>query len=508
MKLNVVNIPSPGKLGLNTEDAGVALATEYAKVATNCVVSRDNRLSARNGFDVFSPSIPFIGNVGSCFETINQDGSSEVIFATESNIYSNYPGVTDITGSVVNGNNWQFTLLQDTLFAVQANNTPRAWQKVSNVWTPQIISLPVGGVDGIPSLAAEYPNTCISAFGRVWMADSTTKKTTVWFSEDLNALNFRTTDAGFIDIAESLLGGDNIVALGSIGNRLLVMCTNQILIYLVNPEATPFIELEEVVKGVGCIARDSVVNTGTDLLWLSTQGVVSFGRLDRNNGQLPVGDISANIHSLMQDELSIISDFKTVKACWWPVEKTYLLLLRDNSRIYVFNLRQGTVIITRWEDIKTIRSLLFTKNRQLLFGGTDTFYAYRFYGNTSDSYRMSYYTGYLDLGNPSAFKFLKNISFLVKTSSEQLTVIKWGFDYNDNYLSSAALVEGVGGETAEFGNAQYNIDEYSAGAKLVERRCVASSSGQYLQFGVEAEITGNEFTIYRAELQATAGKSY
>jgi hypothetical protein len=510
MKLNVVNIASPGKLGLNTEDAGVALATEFAKIATNCVVSRDNRIAARKGFDNYPPNTAFTGNVGSTFETINIDGLSEIIFGAGNKIYSGYPANSDITGGgTVTADNWQFALLQDTLFAVQAGHAPKAWQKVLNVWTPQTIVLPNGSA-GIPDLTTQQPNVCLAAFGRMFVADGTSNKTTIWISEDLNALNFTTVGAAFLDISETLLGGDRIISLGSVGNRLLVMCTNQILVYLVNPDATPFIELDEVIKGVGCLARDSVVNIGTDLFWLGAQGVVSFGRLDRNNGQLPIGDISAKIHSLLQDELSLVSDFSNVKACWWASEKTYLLLLRGSNRIYVFNTKQqeAGIIVTIWEDIKTIRTMLFTKDRQLIFGASDTFLIYRFYGGVNDSYRMSYYTGYLDLGDPSAFKFLKNISFLVRTASEQVTIIKWAFDYAENYLSSAALVDGGDGAAAEYGTAEYGIAEYFAGPGLIDRRCVANGSGQYLQFGIEAEIAGNEFTVYRTELQATAGKSY
>jgi hypothetical protein len=190
--------------------------------------------------------------------------------------------------------------------------------------------------------------------------------------------------------------------------------------------------------------------------------------------------------------------------------KTYLLLLRGSNRIYVFNTKQQEigVIVTVWENIKTIRTMLFTKDRQLIFGASNTFLIYRFYGGVGDSYRMSYYTGYLDLSDPSAFKFLKNISFLVRTAAEQVTVIKWAFDYAANYLSSAALVDGGSGTAAEYGVAEYGVAEYFAGPGLIERRCVASGSGQYLQFGIEAEITGNEFTVYRTELQDTVGKSY
>lgn len=510
MKLNVVNIPSPGTLGLNTEDAGVAMATEYAKVATNCVVTRDNRLAARQAFTAIAPTTAFTGTVKSVFETINTDGTSEIIFAANNKIYSGYPAYTDITGAgTITDSNWQFALLQNTLFAVQAGHAPKAWRKVANVWTTQTITMPAGPTP--PDLTNQQPNVCLAAFGRMWVADGSTNKTTIWISEELNPLNFTTAGAAFLQVGENLLGGDRIVALGSIGNKLLALCTNQILIYEVNPDVTPYLTLSEVVKGVGCIARDSVVNTGTDLLWLANQGVVSFGRLDRNNGQLPVGDVSMNIHSLLQDEIAVTSNFNNVKACWWATEKSYLLLMKDTGKIYVFNLQQKSnagVVVTKWEDIKTVSSMMFTSTRQLYFGGQNTLFAYRFYGSLTDTYRFSYYSGFLDLGDPSVFKFLKNISFLVKTSGNQPSVIKWAFDYSESYNSSLTLQEGSTGVVSEYNIAEYNNSEYSAGSGLTERRTVANSSGQYLQYGIEADIKGSEFTVYRVELQATAGKSY
>lgn len=508
-RLNVTTIDSPGASGVNTENVGIDLPVEFAKVALNCVVSTDGRLSARKGFEAYPPTSAFSGTVKSAFETINIDGTSEIIWSNGTKIYQGYPTATDITASVtVTDSNWQFCLLEDTLLAAQAGHPTIAWQKSAGTWTQQSISRP--GSWG----ATEYPNVCIAAFGHVWVADGATKKTTIWFSEEFNGLNFASGGAGVINIEEALINGDQIVALGAFADRLVIFCKNQILIYKIDATADktqdPWIFLEDNIKGVGCIARDSVVNTGSDLLWLSNQGVVSLSRLVQSDGELPLGDVSANVHSEIQAEISnAVAGYAAIKAAWWAAEKTYLILFKDTSVIFCFSFKlPGKIICTEWDTIKTISSILFTKDRELLFGGTDTFLRYRNYGSSTDFYRFKYYTGYLNFQAPAILKFLKNVSFLIKSFSGQTYVIKWAFDYAEGYKSFTSSVSGVGGAVSEYNVAEYNIGEYSAGIQLFDARSNVGSSGQSVQLGFEADIVGNELTIYRIEVQATSGKAY
>lgn len=507
-KLNVITIDSPGASGLNTENVGVDLPVEFAKVAVNCVISSDGRLSARKGFEAYAPTSAFSGSVKSLFETINIDGSSEIIWSNGTKIYQGYPTATDITAAItVTDSNWQFCLLEDTLLAAQAGHPTIAWQKSAGTWTQQSISRP--GSWG----STEYPNVCIAAFGHVWVADGATKKTTIWYSEEFNGLNFASGGAGSINIEEALINGDQIVALGAFADRLVIFCKNQILIYKIDATADkaqdPWIFLEDNIKGVGCIARDSVVNTGTDLLWLSDQGVMSLSRLVQADGELPLGDVSAQIHSEIQAEINNASSFTSIKAAWWAAEKTYLILFKDTSIIYCFSFKiPGKIIPTKWDTIKTIHSILFTKDRTLLFGGTATFLRYRNYGSSNDFYRLKYFTGYLNFQAPEILKFLKNVSFLIKSFSGQTYVIKWAFDYAETFKAYSASLSGTGGVVAEYNVAEYNIAEYSSGSQLFDARSNVSSSGQSVQLGFEADIVGNELTIYRIEVQATSGKAY
>ena len=54
--------------------------------------------------------------------------------------------------------------------------------------------------------------------------------------------------------------------------------------------------IHDTVEGVGCIARDSVQHTGTDILFLSEDGVRSFGRTIQEKS-MPMRDISNNVRN-------------------------------------------------------------------------------------------------------------------------------------------------------------------------------------------------------------------
>ena len=194
---------------------------------------------------------------------------------------------------------------------------------------------------------------------------------------------------------------------------------------------------------------------------------------------------------------------------WWAAEKTYAILFKDTGIIYCFNFRNPSrIVCTTWDTVKTISSMFYTKDRDILFGGTAIFYRYRNYGLVSDVYRMKYYTGYMTFQAPEILKFLKNVSFLVKGFTGQTAVFKWAFDYSETFKSFTRSLTGTGGTIAEYNIAEYNESEYSSGSQLFDIRANVGSSGQSVQLGFEADIFGNELFIYRIEVQATSGKAY
>ena len=94
-----VNINSPAAFGLNTEEAGSILSPEWATVLDNAVFDASGRPSSRKGFLSLTSSAGS-GVVMRVFEYFQADGTSQVIYSTDSDIYKNTNTATSIEGSL------------------------------------------------------------------------------------------------------------------------------------------------------------------------------------------------------------------------------------------------------------------------------------------------------------------------------------------------------------------------------------------------------------------------
>ena len=118
---------------------------------------------------------------------------------------------------------------------------------------------------------------------------------------------------------------------------------------------------------------------------------------------------------------------------------------------------------------------------------------------------MSYYTNYFDLGSPTAIKVLKKISFSMVGGSGAAVVLKYGFDYSNNYSSEFLQ---LGSYTiAEYGIAQYNIDEYSVGVVFDNKKVQVGGAGNVIQLGVETNINNFELSIQKLDIFCKAGRT-
>ena len=90
---------------------------------------------------------------------------------------------------------------------------------------------------------------------------------------------------------KSVWGFDEIVALESFNGKLIIFGKNNIAIYNdpFDPSATTF-ALDEVIQGVGCVARDSVQAFGDDVLFLAADGVRSLNRT-KIQDKMPLTDV-------------------------------------------------------------------------------------------------------------------------------------------------------------------------------------------------------------------------
>jgi hypothetical protein len=361
-------------------------------------------------------------------------------------------------------------------------------------------NLPVGH-----TVSSFTPNCVMTAYGRVWVANISGDTQTVYFSDLLNPAEWQTGTSGYLDISEVVPNNDPIVALANHNGFLIIFCTKHIVIYR-NPTDPSQLVLEDVIVGVGCLARDSVASIATDLLFLASTGVHSLQRVIQEKS-LPFRDVSKNV----RDELLTLVNsetLKNIKATYYPTDAFYLLSLPSSGFTYCFDTRgvleNGAARTTIWKQINPT-AFCVTQDRQLYLGKPGYIGKYNLYEDNGDKYRMSYFTNYFDFGSATTNKILKRINVTAIGGSAQPIAIKWGYDYTRNYFSRGITLQRV--EVFEYGTAEYNIATYTNGIALDIANIPASGSGTVLQLGFESDIDGTPLSIQKIDFFLKTGKT-
>ena len=150
--------------------------------------------------------------------------------------------------------------------------------------------------------------------------------------------------------------------------------------------------LADTVAGVGCVDRDTVQYTGTDVLFLSHTGLKSFGRTIQEKS-LPLSSLSGNITKDIINALQTENTF--FRSAYSPEEGFYLLTFVGQDNTYCFDVRgtteNGSYRVTRWP------STGFTAYERLENGDLQI--------GTSNG--ISKYVGYQDNGLGYRFKYLQ-----------------------------------------------------------------------------------------------------
>jgi hypothetical protein len=129
----------------------------------------------------------------------------------------------------------------------------------------------VSGANGMTS--AKYGNEVLAAFGRLWTADFSADKSTIYWSDLLQGHIWTGGSSGNIDISTVWPDGyDEIVALAAHNDKLIIFGKHSIVLYA-GATSPASMTLEDTVSGVGCVDRDTVQYTGTDVLFLSHTGL-------------------------------------------------------------------------------------------------------------------------------------------------------------------------------------------------------------------------------------------
>jgi hypothetical protein len=285
---------------------------------------------------------------------------------------------------------------------------------------------------------------------------------------------------------------------------LVIFCKKSVIIYK-GAEEPATMAVEDVIDGVGCIARDTVQDIGSDILFLSDTGLRSLGRIIQEKSA-PMRDLSRNVRDQLLAEVSIEGGI--IKSVYYEKEAFYLLTVPSLQKVWCFDIRSaledGSFRVTTWTS-PNLNSFCVTRSRKLLIGTSLRVSEYGGYQDNGNPYTMSYYTTYLDAGAPSNLKMLKDASFLFVGGSGETFSVKWDVDYGSNYASK--VFSFPTSATGEFGVDEYTVAEYSVGAIINRKGITLSKTGRVFQLGVEVVVNGSPLSIQQIDIFVKGGRT-
>ena len=508
------SIAAPAFFGLNTQESGVTLQEGFALHADNCIIDKQGRLSARKGWATQTVAL---GGVTDANVDVDLLGITDFkdITGTDTRISWSatkfYKGTADLieitpnTADTIAAGNWQSATLNDHQYFFQRGYEPLTY-------TNELGSEEFDSFSNHPHSHSSVPygNTVLAAYGRLWVADTTTNKTTVYFTNVLDGSNFHSGTSGTLDISSVLTQGmDEIVTLGAHNGYLIIFCKNNIIIYGDGDNfqagmTTSSLTLVEVIEGVGCIARDSVQNTGEDILFLSNTGVRSLNRTVQEKSQ-PMRDISKNIRNDIIQAIEF-EDVDLIKSVYSPNNAIYLLMTPTTRQTFCFDTRapmeDGSFRVTVWPSF--LPASFLSAGADIFMATANGIAQYIGYQDNGVAYQMSYFSSYFDLGLPNVNKMVKKLTATTVGATGQAFALKIGYEYSPIYYSQAFTLET--GIIYEYGTAEYNTAEYAGSVLINDQSSPASGAGNILQVGFSSMIDGAALSLQKLSIYAKQGK--
>jgi len=501
--LKSATIAAPGFFGLNTQESGITLNSGFALEATNCIIDKFGRIGSRKGWTKVNGTA-FTGTPRAIAEYTKSDGSLEILYAANNGLFrleddGTSTELTDADGAdiTITDDDWQIITYNNKAVFVQQGHTMVYYDGTNDNYN-EFSSAP----------GSTSPSCGASCFNRVWVADDHT----VYWSKILEPQSFSGTGTGFIDIREIFGEDDTVTAVTSYNNRLVIFGRRNIAFFsgAEDPTSTAF-QMTDHIKGIGCIARDSVQNAGTDVVFLSADGVRTIGRTIQEVSS-PIGDVSKNVRDEVVQFAAGESEFR-IKSVFSQENAFYLLTLPATGYTYCFDMRaalqDGSRRATKWTLIPT--AYCVRKNEDVLIGQAGYVAKYADSSDNGSTYRLQYYTNYFDFGNATLESILKKIRLSVIGSTNQNCALKWAFDYDTDYRSTTfTLSEGI---TSEYNVDEYFSDddtdneaEYSTGTVLDNISLNIGGNGAVVQIGIEADITAGALSLQKLDIFAKDGK--
>lgn len=499
-RLQITSLSSPGFYGLNTQDSGLESSPSFALRADNAIIDKFGRIGVRNGWTTFSnESNDVTGSVGAIEEHVESDGTLTVLFAANNKLWKITDSAKDPveltpnsgTAITITDDNWQIVSYNNISVFVQQDHTMVYYDGSADEY-----------FEFTDAPASTTPSCVAACFNRLWIADGSV----VYWSQILEPTDFANVGSGFINMREIFGEDDEVTGITEHNNKLIIFGKRNTAVFVggEDPTGTSFAMLDHI-SGIGCIARDSIANVGTDVFFLSAEGLRTLGRTIQENSS-PVRDVSRNIRDDLLDSVSGVDPF-TIKSVYSPNDAFYVLSIASAKISYVFDLRSqlqdGSLRTTTWTQINPTAWKL-RRDNTLLLGQVGYVGKYNGFSDNGEDYKFQYYTTYLDFGNPVVEKILKKLKMVIFGSSAESLTILTGTNYSTRYTRQSIPLTLF--NIAEFGTAEFGTAEFSAGEAIQNIGLNLQGKGSIVQFGFELNINGNKLSFQKLDVYSKTGK--
>jgi hypothetical protein len=502
-ELQSINLVAPAFKGVNTEDSPLAQDPSFAEIADNAVIDKRGRIAARKGHTVVTTNKTVLGtdSLYSIKEYRDDAGNTKIFSVGNNKIISGTTTLVDETpgGYSISANDWKIVNFNDHMFFFQRG------------YEPLIYSNHVGSVEALSShphatgvASTMYGHEVLAAYGRLWTADFSTNKSTIYWSDLLDGSAWSGGSSGNIDVSKVWPDGyDEIVALAAHNGLLIIFGKHSIIVYdgATSPAS---MTLSDTVAGIGCVNRDTVQYTGTDVLFLSHTGLKSFGRTIQEKS-MPISSLSGNITKDIIAALQNETEF--FRSVYSPEEGFYLLTFTGQDVTYCFDVRgtleNGSYRVTRWPSTK-FTSYTRLENGTLHIGTTSGISTYTGYSDNGLGYRFKYYSPSLTFGDSSRIKILKKLKPTLVGANNATVFMKWAYDFDTTYATTEFT---VGTQiTGFYGESEYTTVEFTGGQLTNQRSLNTTGYGTSVQVGLESEIDGSPLSLQEINVMALIGK--
>jgi len=450
-ELSYQPLPNLGINGLNTQDNPATLDPSYLTQADNIVLRESGRIAFRKG--VKQKVAPSGTAIGSLVEH-NDSGTNKIFASYGTSIYtvdftspaSAFPSSgADVKHTVGSSTgDWQFVNFNARLHCFHTGVVPQRYDGSlgsGSKWTAHATD-PAGISTFDPSCAMGY-------YGRIWCGGISENKDTVFYSNLLDGDDWTGGSTGYINL-KTVWGTDEIVAIAPFYGKLVIFGKNNIVIYD-SPDVVGSLALNEVIRGVGLVSRDSVQAIGDDLVFLSNTGLRSLARTTEKD-KLPLTDLSLNIKDTL---IRHIGQSSSVKSTYVENEGIYIMTFTASNITYVFDFKHrtpnGAPRVTNWtfDNDREPASMAYTTLYGLLVGqkdgglaGYEGYYDIDLAGAdtyTNSSYTADFTTTWVNLGQSVAASLLKRLFMVLEGGSGATLGLKWYKDFSPSPSKTTSI---------------------------------------------------------------------